>query len=238
MKISGSGQLFSWTVPKDRALGKAQKNTLAETLSQMTDQAVKVTISKEGLESLRKQSSGKGTPEDIEKLKEEMTPMEELPSYCHSLNFGIGLGGSLQEIGEKYAQKYDEIVKNHGKGKRVVIKDEQTGDLRDATLEEKLAVLDKSFEKAMEMSNLAQQQRPVFIKILESQSAFYRKIGALDLADETEYKLEQLKNSPKLPEDFQKHMIKIREEFKAAYSLTGKDQAWEAMINSINKLFE
>ena len=88
------------------------------------------------------------------------------------------------------------------------------------------------------MSNLAQQQRPVFIKILESQSAFYRKIGALDLADETEYKLEQLKNSPKLPEDFQKHMIKIREEFKAAYSLTGKDQAWEAMINSINKLFE
>lgn len=240
MKISGNTPLFPWNT-QETALSALQKKTeqktASESLSQFPDQAVKLTLSKEGLAQYHGQLSSAAQPEDIKNRKEEMLSMDEIPSYCQSINFGISLGRDLQEIGRKYAEKYDEIIQNHGKGNRVVIHDEQTGELRDATLEEKLAVLDRSFEYALEFEQHLEKQRPAFIHCLEQSAKNYRASKAVDLAEEIEYRVEKLKRIPKLPENFQENMLKIRESFKAVYSTSSKDNALKSMLESINQLF-
>lgn len=119
----------------------------------------------------------------------------------------------------------------------MVIHDEQTGELRDATLEEKLAVLDRSFEYALEFEQHLENQRPAFIHCLEQSAKNYRASRAADLAEEIEYRVEKLKRVPKLPENFQENMLQIRESFKAVYSTSSKDNALKSMLESINQLF-
>ncbi len=241
MKISANTPLLSCPSLQTAlppAKNASKPGAIQTALPQLADQAAKVTFSKEGLAHSHGQLSGGKDLEAIETLKKEGIPMEELPSYCQSINLGISLGGTLQELGQKYAQKYDEILQNHGKGNRVVIKDSQTGELRDATLEEKLAVLDKSFEDALDFAKFTEERRPILIQSLEKRVESFKAIGAVDLADETQYRLENLKSAQKLPEDFRKSMLQIRENFKIAYHMSSKGSAWEGMLEAINRLFE
>lgn len=240
MKISANTALFPWMGQNAIAPKQTVLQPLAKDLLQETDAAVKLTLSKEGLESYHGKLTGGKQPEELEEfeeLKKKGISMEEIPAYCHSLNFGIGLGGSLQHIGRKYAEKYDEIVQNHGKGNRVIIRDEDTGKIRDATLEEKLAVLDESFEYALEFAKMCEDRRPLLIKGLEDKVSSYRQIGAVDLADEAVCRLEKLKSIPKLPDNYLESMKAIREKFKATYAMSSNNEAWADMLEAINQLF-
>lgn len=240
MKISINPPLFSQPArqtPSALSINALKERSIQNPLSQVANQAVRVTLSKDGLAHSHGLLSGEKYLEEVERLKKEGIPMEEIPSYCQSINFGIGLGGSLQDLGQKYAEKYDEIVQNHGRGNRVLIEDTETGELRDATLEEKLAVLDKSFEEALDFAKYAEEQRPTLINCLERRIQSLKAMGATDLADENEYRLEKMKRIPKLPEDFRKNMIQIRDNFKIAYHESSKGAAWESMLKAIQQLF-
>lgn len=206
-------------------------------------QAVHLTISKEGMEQYRNSLMANMTGPSWEKINEErealMNKKEVFGFNQINYSIGIHLGetNNLYTIGKDYAERYDRIVREHENGETSMIRDAETGEEREATLEEKLAALDRSFDFCLSFLEHCENQRPVLIRIEEENAAWYRNNGYTDLADEHEYRLEQLKQAPKLPEDFQNKMNRIREQWKAAYRVSSKDQAWEGMLKAIRACF-
>lgn len=218
----------------------------------MEESPVQVTISQDGLDSLRNsivETEGKQIYDDFDKFNdiESKLEMDLSTTYYNEMISSHNKSKSQSDDGsiksniynsvysclDYYAKKYDEIVKGYEDGTREIWVTDQNSDLgyRKLTKEEDLAALDKAYEKNAEFVAADAITEPLARKC---------KIRSMQqLADIYGYKLGKEDTIDEEPiENLYERMMESRNAFKIGYSaFTTQDKAHQNISALVNKIF-
>ncbi|PXV93800.1 hypothetical protein C8E03_102575 [Lachnotalea glycerini] len=213
---------------------------------------VQVTITKEGLDSLRNsvdEIEGEQTYEDFDKMKDIWSKLEinlyakynnEMIS-SHSKSKSQSDDGSIKSniynsvynSLDYYGNKYDEIVKGYENGTREIWVTDQNSELgyRKLTKEEDLDALDKVYERNAEFQATSALLEPIAKKA---------KIYTMQqLADVRGYKMSKADTVEEEPiENLYERMMESRNAFKIGYSaFSTQDKVQQNISALVNQIF-
>lgn len=243
MKVNGSTQQTGteWfqSMKTQKPDGKA-----TQAQPPQADRAVKVTISREGLESL--QNGGKAkTYEGVVKQKESIMQASKSIGAGYGYRLGEEAGklkgqresGAAYSLSDRaadyvraYGNLYDEIVQGYKDGTKERYVEDATSEtgFRRMTMEEELADLDKAFQKAADKAEVDAK--------------------ASRILDGYKEKLSKLKSGQKLSADSDKteavqenvsqKLVTLAQAWKDAYKVSGsKEVGMEKVLSMLNGIF-
>lgn len=248
MNVSGSTQQAGtgWfqNMKVQQPEGKA-----AEAQQPQAGGAASVTISKEGIESWRRQVQGNGGK--AESYEGAVTQKESIRQASKSIGAGYGYrlseeAGKLKGLRESsaayslsdraadyvkaYGNLYDEIVQGYKNGtmeRYVEVENSETG-FRKMTMEEELADLDKAFQKAADKAEVDAKASKILGDYKERLSGV--KNGKKLSADADKAKAAQEGVSQKL--------VTLAQAWKDAYKVSGsKEGGMEKVLSMLNGMF-
>ncbi len=232
-----------------------QKRTIAESLPNLVKQPIKVSISKEGYKEYRDSISKGRSFDDVVKQKKDLMERNLSTDLNYSFNFKISeslsdegrktvgysdlsMQGRVTNIAETYASLYDEIVRGYENGTRkinVADSESETG-YRTLTMEEELNALDESYEKAAKTTEALAQQQSKVQKAFEEYRSKLKNIGTSKAELVNTYEQQSKTSKNNIAEDIYKKMIVARDNWKNAYSVSGKSEAWKKMLSVISTM--
>ena len=245
MKIQGTESRFVTSVEQqkiNRSFEELKTNTPKQ------DDAVKVTISKEGIQQFRdsKLQETKATLSGSDKMLWDSTSysgmigsklpatqvMDEKGEYHHQYS---SLSSQADNLLKAYAESYDEIVRGYEDGTREVWVEDKSaeGGVRKLTKEEDLAALDKAYQDRVDSFTQNNDK-----KIIDALAANAKKIveatgGRTKIAKEVRPELEKKQEElEKLPTEIGKKMMDASMSFKIKY---GQQQTGKIDISNILK---
>ena len=245
MKIQGTESRFVTSVEQPK-VNRTFEELKANTPKQ--DDAVKVTISKEGIQQFRdsKLQEAKAGLSGSDKMLWDSTSysgmissklpasevMDEKGEYHHQYS---SLSSQADNLLKAYAESYDEIVRGYEDGTREVWVEDKNADggVRKLTKEEDLAALDKAYQDRVDSFTQNNDK-----KIIDALAANAKKImeatgGRTKIAKEVSPELEKKQAElEKLPTDMGKKMKDAAMSFKVQYGL---QQAGQIDISNILK---
>ena len=215
------------------------------------DNAVKVSISQEGIESYRKQTREKGISGRVvvKGNKESVIRQAKQAASALSANaYGGELAGEMEKLkGERtgsaygivdemedsvraYGNLYDEIVRGYQDGTRErYVEDEnsETG-FRKMTMEEELSGLDRAFQKMADRADAKE--------MIEGEFKRLRTEGGKGLSTNASKKPQGTDGDA--PETAGQKMKRLAQEWRDAYKTSGsKESGMETVLSMLNGMF-
>ena len=215
------------------------------------DNAVKVSISQEGIESYRKQTREKGISGRVvaKGNKESVIRQAKQATSALSANaYGGELAGEMEKLkGERtgsaygivdemedsvraYGNLYDEIVRGYQDGTRErYVEDEnsETG-FRKMTMEEELSGLDRAFQKMADRADAKE--------MIEGEFKRLRTEGGKGLSTNASKKPQGTDGDA--PETAGQKMKRLAQEWRDAYKTSGsKESGMEKVLSMLNGMF-
>lgn len=253
MKIQDNMSTFQFS---DNAKVTQEKQTIKESISNLANQAVKVSISKEGYNNYRSSISANQSFDDMATQKEMLksSNLSTDPNYSFSFKISeslsdedrkaagystLSMNGRVTNIAETYTSLYDEIVQGYENGTRkvnVADGESETG-YRTLTMEEELDALDEAYERAAETVEALAQQQPKVQKAFEEYRSKLEKIGTSRTELANAYEKQSQDSTENVVENIYEKMIAARDSWKSTYSVSGKSEAWQGMLSVINTMF-
>lgn len=245
-------------VPKTTAgapltYGRAvQEKRAKQETTDRTAQPVRVTISKEGLESCRGSLAGGRSWEDAVRQKQLLKDVKLSPDLNYSFRFRIGeslsdedkkvAGGSMtlhdrmKEMANTYTSLYDEIVQGYESGTREIhVSDPNSaGGYRTLTMEEELDALDAAYEDAVRAREEIEKRQPGAQKAFEDYKKKLEKFGA-KRTEAVSGAIERMKHA-KTPEKLSERMIASKNAWKQQYPAAPKT-ALQEFFGAIDGMF-
>ncbi|MDE6024315.1 MAG: hypothetical protein K2G45_02575 [Lachnospiraceae bacterium] len=253
MKIQANMKTYQFSENTKVVQGK---RTIMESFPNLGKQPIKVSISKEGYKEYRNNISGSCSFDGAVKHKKDL--METKLSTDLNFNFSfkifeslsdedkktagyrdLSMRGRVTNIAQTYASLYDEIVRGYENGTRkinVADSESETG-YRTLTMEEELNALDEAYEKAAKTTEALAQQQPKIQKILEEYRNELKNIGTSKAKLVNTYEQQSKTNTRNVEENIYKKMITARDNWKNAYSVSAKSEAWQKMLSVISTMF-
>ena len=253
MKIQANMSTFQFS---ENAKNVQEKRTIKESIPNLANQAVKVSISKEGYNNYRSSISANQSFDDIATQKEMLKSSNLSADLNYSFNFKISeslsdedrkaagystlsMNGRVTNIAETYTSLYDEIVRGYENGTRkinVADSESETG-YRALTMEEELNALDEAYEKAAKTVETLAQQQPKVQKAFEEYRSKLEKIGTSRTELANAYEKQSQDSTENVVENIYEKMIAARDNWKSTYSVSAKSEAWQGMLSVINTMF-
>lgn len=211
------------------------------------DNAVKVSISQEGIESYRKQIREKGTSgrviakgdkESIIRQAKQAASALSANAYGGELEklkgqrtgSAYGIADELEDSVRAYANLYDEIVRGYQNGTRErYVEDEnsETG-FRKMTMEEELSGLDRAFQKMADRADTRE--------MIEGEFKRLRTEGGKGLSTNASKKPQETDGDA--PETAGTKMKRLAQEWRDAYKTSGsKESSMEKVLSMLNGMF-
>lgn len=254
MKIKNNRITFQFSENTKAAQGK---RTIKESLPNLTEQPIKVSISKEGYKEYRDSISQSRSFDGVVKQKKDLieTNLSTDLNYSFRFKFSeslsdedrkaagsntLSMQGRVTNIAETYASLYDEIVQGYENGTRkinVTDSESETG-YRTLTMEEELNALDEAYEKAAKTVEALAQQQPKAQKAFEDYRRKLEKLGTSKTKLTNAYEKQSQDNTINVVENIYEKMLAARDNWKNAYSVSAKSEAWQGMLSVINTMFQ
>lgn len=234
-----------------------EKRTIKESIPNLAEQPIKVSISKEGYKEYRDSISESRFFDDVVKQKKDLMETNLSMDLNYSFSFKISeslsdkdreaagyntlsMQGRVTDIAETYASLYDGIVQGYENGTRkinVADSESETG-YRTLTMEEELNALDEAYEKAAKTVEVLAQQQPKVQKAFKEYRSKLEKIGTsrTDLANA--YEKQSQNSTETVVENIYEKMIAARDNWKNTYSVFAKSEAWQGMLSVISTMFQ
>ena len=215
------------------------------------DNAVKVSISQEGIESYRKQIREKGTSGRVIAKGDKESIIRQAKQAASALTanaYGGELAGEMEKLkGERtgsaygivdemedsvraYGNLYDEIVQGYRNGTRErYVEDEnsETG-FRKMTMEEELSGLDRAFQKMADRADAKE--------MIEGEFKRLRTEGGKGLSTNASKKPQGTDGDA--PETAGQKMKRLAQEWRDAYKTSGsKESGMETVLSMLNGMF-
>ena len=216
------------------------------------DNAVKVSISQEGIESYRKQTREKGISGRVVAKGNKESVIRQAKQATNALlanNYGNELaketeklkgqrtGGSSYSLSNRvedsvraYGNLYDEIVQGYQNGTRErYVEDEnsETG-FRKMTMEEELSRLDRAFQKMADRADARE--------MIEGEFKRLRTEGGKGLSTNASKKPQGTDEN--VPETAGQKMKRLAQEWRDAYKTSGsKESSMEKVLSMLNDMF-
>ena len=211
------------------------------------DNAVKVSISQEGIESYRKQIREKGTSgrviakgdkESIIRQAKQAASALSANAYGGELEklkgqrtgSAYGIADELEDSVRAYANLYDEIVRGYQNGTRErYVEDEnsETG-FRKMTMEEELSELDRAFQKIADRADTKE--------MIEGEFQRLRTEGGKGLSTNASKKPQETDGDA--PETAGTKVKRLAQEWRDAYKTSGsKESSMEKVLSMLNGMF-
>lgn len=211
------------------------------------DNAVKVSISQEGIESYRKQIREKGTSgrviakgdkESIIRQAKQAASALSANAYGGELEklkgqrtgSAYGIADELEDSVRAYANLYDEIVRGYQNGTRErYVEDEnsETG-FRKMTMEEELSGLDRAFQKMADRADTRE--------MIEGEFKRLRTEGGKGLSTNASKKPQETDGDA--PETAGTKVKRLAQEWRDAYKTSGsKESSMEKVLSMLNGMF-
>ena len=222
-----------------------------DALQPKADNAVKVSISQEGIEKYRKQTREKGTSGRViaKGNKESVIRQAKQTASALAANaYGGELAGELEKLkGQRtgsayaiadqmedsvraYGNLYDEIVRGYQNGTRErYVEDEnsETG-FRKMTMEEELSGLDRAFQKMADRADTKE--------MIEGEFQRLRTEGGKGLSTNVSKKPQETDGDA--PETAGTKMKRLAQEWRDAYKTSGsKESSMEKVLSMLNGMF-
>ncbi|MDE7444256.1 MAG: hypothetical protein K2N15_00900 [Lachnospiraceae bacterium] len=210
-----------------------------------SDKAVNVTLSREGLESL-KNSSKTRTYEGVVKQKESIRQASKSigASYGYRLSeeagklkaqrdssTAYGLSDKTADYVKAYGNLYDEIVQGYQNGTRERYVEDETSETgyRKMTMEEELNGLDKAFQKAADEADVKEMITNEFQRL--SSKAGSKQTSFADTNKKPQ--------STDAEETIGQKMKKLAQVWKDNYKTSNsKDSSMEKVLSMLNDMFQ
>ena len=246
--ISQAGAASGW-YQNSRVASPQEKEK--DALQPKADNAVKVSISQEGIESYRKQTREKGTSGRViaKGNKESVIRQAKQTASALAANaYGGELAGELEKLkGQRtgsayaiadqmedsvraYGNLYDEIVRGYQNGTRErYVEDEnsETG-FRKMTMEEELSELDRAFQKIADRADTKE--------MIEGEFQRLRTEGGKGLSTNVSKKPQETDGDA--PETAGQKMKRLAQEWRDAYKTSGsKESSMEKVLSMLNGMF-
>lgn len=254
MKIQANTTTFQFSENTKVAQGK---QTIKEILPNLTEQPIKVSISKEGYKEYRDSISESRSFDDVVKQKKDLMETNLSTDLNYSFSFKISeslsnedrkaagystlsMQGRVMNIAETYASFYDEIVRGYENGTRkinVADSESETG-YRTVTMDEELNALDEAYEKAAKTVEALAQQQPKIQKAFDEYRSKLEKIRTSRTELANSYEKQSQDSTANVVENIYEKMIAARDNWKNIYSLSAKSEAWQGMLSVINTMFQ
>ena len=243
---AGQASVVNGWYQNGRAVGAQEKEKDAP--QPKADNAVKVSISQEGIESYRKQTREKGISGRIvaKGNKESVIRQAKQAASALSANaYGGELSGEMEKLqGQRaggtygiadqmedsvraYGYLYDEIVQGYQNGTRErYVEDEnsETG-LRKMTMEEELSGLDRAFQKMADRADTRE--------MIEGEFKRLRTEGGKGLSRKKPQGTDE-----NVPETIGQKIKRLAQEWKDAYKTSGsKEGGMEKVLSMLNSMF-
>ena len=212
------------------------------------DNAVKVSISQEGIENYRKQTGekgisgrvvAKGNKESVIRQAKQATSALSANAYGGELagelkgqrtGSAYGIADELEDSVRAYANLYDEIVQGYQDGTRErYVEDEnsETG-FRKMTMEEELSRLDRAFQKMADRADAKE--------MIEGEFKRLRTEGGKGLSTNASKKPQGTDGDA--PETAGQKMKRLAQEWRDAYRASGsKVGSMEKVMSLLNSMF-
>ena len=215
------------------------------------DNAVKVSISQEGIENYRKQTrekgiSGrvvaKGNKESVIRQAKQATSALSANAYGGELagelkklkgqrtGSAYGIADEMEDSVRAYANLYDEIVQGYQDGTRErYVEDEnsETG-FRKMTMEEELSGLDRAFQKMADRADAKE--------MIEGEFKRLRTEGGKGFSSKNNKKSQGTDGNA--PETTGTKMERLAQEWRDAYKTSGsKESGMEKVLSMLNGMF-
>ena len=215
------------------------------------DNAVKVSISQEGIESYRKQIREKGTSGRVIAKGDKESIIRQAKQAASALSanaYGGELAGEMEKLqGQRagsaygiadqmedsvraYGNLYDEIVRGYQDGTRErYVEDEnsETG-FRKMTMEEELSGLDRAFQKMADRADAK--------GMIEGEFKRLRTEGGKGLSSKNNKKPQGTDGNA--PETAGTKMKRLAQEWRDAYKASGsKESSMEKVLSMLNGMF-
>ena len=245
----GQASAASGWYQNGRAVGAQEKEKDAP--QPKADNAVKVSISQEGIESYRKQTREKGISGRVIAKGNKESVIRQAKQAASALTanaYGGELAGELEKLmGQRtggtygiadrmedsvraYGNLYDEIVQGYQNGTRErYVEDEnsETG-FRKMTMEEELGGLDRAFQKMADRADARE--------MIEGEFKRLRTEGGKGLSASASKKPQQADGDA--PETAGQKMKRLAQEWKDAYKTSGsKESGMEKVLSMLNGMF-
>lgn len=237
----------------------AQGNKSAkEAISILSEHPVRVSISKEGYASYRNSVQENGQSLSYDEMIKQRKMLEEAKDS--NINLGINYSGMLaaeayrlndedkkaitdggglswrakaENYAEAYANLYEEIVQGYANGTRKVNVQDENSELgyRTLTMEEELSELDKAYVKNVEFFEEATKNELETRKIIEETA---EKIASATNGRYSgrfnAYLRQHDGEQEQLPDNLAEKLLAVRDSWKEAYSISGKNEAFRSAI--------
>ena len=243
---AGQASVVNGWYQNGRAVGAQEKEKDAP--QPKADNAVKVSISQEGIESYRKQTrekgiSGrivaKGNKESVIRQAKQATSVLAANAYGGELSGEMeklqgqragstyGIADQMEDSVRAYGYLYDEIVQGYQNGTRErYVEDEnsETG-LRKMTMEEELSGLDRAFQKMADRADTRE--------MIEGEFKRLRTEGGKGLSRKKPQGTDE-----NVPETIGQKIKRLAQEWKDAYKTSGsKEGGMEKVLSMLNSMF-
>jgi len=251
MKVQANGAT-SALIWKQASQNMQNNNNEVWKQEDMQESPVQVTISKDGLDSLRNsvnEIEDEQTYEDFDKIKDIWSKLEinlyakynnemissnsKSKSQSEDGSIKSNIYNSVYNSLDYYGNKYDEIVKGYDEGTREIWVTDQNSELgyRKITKEEDLAALDKAYEWNAEVAATFAQTEPL------AKKSFLHNMQ--DLADIRGYKISKEDTIEEKPiENIYERMMESRNAFKSRYSiLFTQDKTVQNISSPLSDIF-
>lgn len=243
----------------DTKADSAKKKEQQDTLQQKSDSAAEITISKESMESYRKEFREKGMQgESYESVLQRRENLKKMSKLVFANHYEGALAGETAKLKEQregsayrvsdkaedyvraYGKLYDEIVQGYENGTReLYVEDEasETG-LRRLTMEEELSSLDKAYKKAADRETIfaenARRAAAAFKKTGEKLSKIKNGAGAAFL---NAYQKQQ-EIADATQGNIGQKMEELAQAWKDAYQHSGsKESSMEKVLSMLKEMF-
>lgn len=253
MKINNTINMFTDTYIKEGQTHKVFQNDALKIGNEETP--IKVSISKEGIESYR--NSLKENSENFDNVVEQRNELlagEKTPKIL--VNYGFEFGSKLNAIKKDeeyqsikdrasdllmtYASIYDEIVQGHKSGTREKYVEDSTSEsgYRKLTMSEEISMLDDAYKKYADYLENNVQQYPEYY---ESLNEYLDQLASIGVRPEQGYRaLEEVSRyiNEGIPENISGKLVEASKEFVAQYlNKNVKNISIESLLEGI-KIFE
>ena len=242
----------------------AQENkTVKLAISQLVEQPIKVSISKEGYESYRNSVSESGQSLSYDgairqkknlmdtdqskgmdysyRLSKEANQLNESDKEALTDGKSLSWQARAENYAEAYANLYDEIVQGYENGTRQINVIDENSELgyRMLTMEEELSALDAAYEKNVKgFEEYATQQNKAQTIIGEWKEQVAKIKSGVASAQSVENKAEQDDEQEKITDNLAEKLLSVRDSWKAVYTTSGKDEAWKSIVFMFSTIFQ
>lgn len=177
--------------------------------------------------------------------EKEVVPIIMTTDYFHMFHKSIQTGATLDEaagsIVERYAERYDEIVRGYESGERELYIEDKTSEkgYRKLTMSEELGYLDTAFEKLVTRIDIQARRMPGFVTRLEKygerlwqEGKLRQNEATLEYAAKIKEQAEQQKQ--RLPSgDLREKMLQASREFVRQYTSQGTGICVKDLLQTI-----